>query len=313
MRSLRTLVAGAFALPLLAGAQALAPAAPDPRAPMVVSTAWLASHLTDANLVLLQVGDLKEYEAKHIAGARFIALQDIATGVPAVKDANQLEMPNPDSLRAKLAALGVGDQSRIIVYVGHDRLAATTRVFMTLNWAGLGDRTSLLDGGMDSWIADGHAVTAAAPPAATTGALSPLNVKNFVVNAEFVKANIGKNGTSIIDGRATPFYEGTQSGNSMGTPHRAGHVASAKSVPFSSVWDETNHLRSPAELDAIFAKAGVGPKDTVIGYCHIGQQATAMLFAARATGHPILLYDGSFEDWSRRTELPVETVPPKRP
>jgi thiosulfate/3-mercaptopyruvate sulfurtransferase len=50
----------------------------------------------------------------------------------------------------------------------------------------------------------------------------------------------------------------------------------------------------------------VKPDDTVIGYCHIGQQATAMLFAARSLGHRVLLYDGSFQDWSRRTDLPVE-------
>ena len=65
-------------------------------------------------------------------------------------------------------------------------------------------------------------------------------------------------------------------------------------------------LKSDAELAAIFAKAGVKPNDTVIGYCHIGQQTTAMLFAARTLGHPVLLYDGSFEDWSRHTDYPVD-------
>ena len=52
-------------------------------------------------------------------------------------------------------------------------------------------------------------------------------------------------------------------------------------------------------------RAGVKPNDTVIGYCHIGQQATAMLFAARSLGYKVVLYDGSFEDWSKR-DLPVD-------
>jgi thiosulfate/3-mercaptopyruvate sulfurtransferase len=78
-------------------------------------------------------------------------------------------------------------------------------------------------------------------------------------------------------------------------------------VPFSTLTDASLRVRSPAELAAAFAAAGVGPSDVIIGYCHIGQQATAMLMAARSLGHPILLYDGSFQDWSARSELPVQT------
>jgi thiosulfate/3-mercaptopyruvate sulfurtransferase len=64
-------------------------------------------------------------------------------------------------------------------------------------------------------------------------------------------------------------------------------------------------LKSPAELLELFTKAGVKAGDTVIGYCHIGMQTTAMLFAARTLGHKVLLYDGSFQDWYRHTEYPV--------
>jgi thiosulfate/3-mercaptopyruvate sulfurtransferase len=313
MRLHRSLLTAVVVCPLFANAQPLSPESPDPRAPMLVSTSWLATHLTDGNLVLLHVGDPKEYEAKHIAGARFISTQDVSVSDHSKKDANMLEMPNADSLRAKLASFGIGDRSRIIVYYGHDLIAATTRIFTTLHWAGLGDHTSVLDGGMDAWVKDGHEVTAVAPPAAKPGALSSLKIRNFVVDAEFVKANMGRSGTSIVDARASAFYDGVQTGNSMGTPHRTGHIASATSVPFNSVFDATNHLRASAELEAIFTKAGVAPKDTVIGYCHIGQQATAMLFAARSLGHPILLYDGSFEDWSRHADYPVENPSAKRP
>jgi thiosulfate/3-mercaptopyruvate sulfurtransferase len=62
----------------------------------------------------------------------------------------------------------------------------------------------------------------------------------------------------------------------------------------------------------VFTKAGLKPRDTVIGYCHIGQQATAMLFAARTVGYPVLLYDGSFEDWLNRG-LPLEIPPASAP
>src|SRR6185503_19961753 len=87
-------------------------------------------------------------------------------------------------------------------------------------------------------------------------------------------------------------------GGSHDKNHRTGHIAGALSVPFTTVWNDDITLRSNDELTALFSKAGVKPGDTVIGYCHIGLQATAMLFAARKLGHPVLLYDGSFEDWS---------------
>jgi thiosulfate/3-mercaptopyruvate sulfurtransferase len=97
----------------------------------------------------------------------------------------------------------------------------------------------------------------------------------------------------------------------MHASHRTGHIAGAKSIPYTAITDEKLRFKSPAELAAIFAKAGVKPGDTIVGYCHIGQQATGMLLAAKSLGHKVLLYDGSFEDWSARSGYPVETVASK--
>ena len=121
---------------------------------------------------------------------------------------------------------------------------------------------------------------------------------------------MGKPGVSIVDGRAPAFYLGAPTGGDRTTPHRTGHIKGARSVPYQSAYNSDGFVLPTSELQAIFAKAGVAPRDTVIGYCHIGLQATAMLFAARVLGHPVRLYDGSFEDWSRRpaTDFPVETA-----
>jgi thiosulfate/3-mercaptopyruvate sulfurtransferase len=153
---------------------------------------------------------------------------------------------------------------------------------------------------MNAWKESGHAVTAAVP-AAKTGQLSALRIKPIVVNAEYVKANLKSPTFHLIDGRGAVFYDGVKESGP-----RNGHVAGARNIPFNEVTDDKLHFKSPAELAALFAKAGVGPADTVVAYCHIGQQATAVLFAARTLGHPVLLYDGSFQDWSRRKDLPVE-------
>lgn len=280
----------------------------DVRSKILVSTDWLAKHLNDRNLVLLHVGEKAEYDKEHLPGARFVRLDDIADSDHQTPGALMLQMPSSERLREKLAALGISDDSRIVVYYGNDWVTPTTRVVFTLDYAGLGDQSSLLDGGMQQWKRENRALTSAVT-AATKGSLSALKVRPIVVDAQWVRSNIGKPGISIVDGRAASFYDGVQQGQGMhGDKQRAGHIASAKSVPFTEISNERLLIKSPAELAAVFAKAGVKPGDTIVGYCHIGQQATGMLFAARSLGYKVLLYDGSFEDWSARKDYPVETA-----
>jgi len=275
-----------------------------PRQSLIVDANWLKAHLADPDLVLLHVGDKAEYEAAHIPGARFVSLQDISISDHSGKGL-MLEMPPAEDLRHRLEALGISDKSRVVVYYGKDWVSPSTRVIFTLDYAGLGARSSLLDGGQEAWVRAGGAVTKEAT-AAKTGSLSPLKLRPIVVDAETVKARIGTPGVAVVDGRDAAFYDGVQSGGSHGTPHRTGHIRGALSIPFTSITDDRLMVKSNDDLAAIFAKAGVKPNDTVIGYCHIGQQTTAMLFAARTLGHPVLLYDGSFEDWSRHTDYPVD-------
>jgi len=279
----------------------------DVRSKILVSTSWLADHINDKNLVLLQVGEKSEYDREHLPGARFVTLDDIADSNHDKPGALMLQMPEPQLLHDKLMHLGISDNSRVIVYYGNDWVTPATRVMFTLDYAGLGNQSSLLDGGMQAWKKEGKPLTAAIDEP-KKGTLSALRIKPIVVDAEFVKANVGKAGISVVDGRSAAFYDGVQTGGGMhGTKHRTSHIAGAKSVPFTEITDDQMRLKSPAELEAIFTKAGVKPGDTVVGYCHIGQQATGMLFAARSLGHKVLLYDGSFEDWSAHAGYPVET------
>src|SRR5436305_2693894 len=138
----------------------------NPRQNLIVDAAWLKAHLGDPDLVLLHVGDKAEYEAAHIPGARFVSLSDIS-----ISDHSghglMLEMPLADDLRHRLEALGISDKSRVIVYYGKDWVSPSTRVIFTLDYAGLGDRESLLDGGQDAWVRNGGPVTKDVPAAKT--------------------------------------------------------------------------------------------------------------------------------------------------
>lgn len=279
-------------------------AAVSPRDGLVVDAGWLTQHVSDPDLVLLHVGDKKEYEASHIPGARHVSLRDVSVSDQSATGLI-LEMPPAEDLRGRLETLGISDSSRVVVYFGKDWISPATRILFTLDYAGLGARASLLDGGMGAWVKKGGKVTAEVP-AATKGKLSPLRIKPIVVDAATVRAKLGTSGVSVVDGRSASFYDGADTGGSDEQKHRTGHIRGALSIPFGSIADDSLMLLAPADMAALFSKAGVKEGDTVIGYCHIGQQATAMLFAARTLGHPVLLYDGSFQDWSRHADYPVD-------
>ncbi|MBW7935411.1 MAG: hypothetical protein H3C62_17745, partial [Gemmatimonadaceae bacterium] len=183
----------------------LAPATPDAREPLLISAAQLDSQRGDPALVLLHVGTPADYAAAHLPGARLAPLAQLTVSDTVRKIS--AEMPSADTLRARLAALGVGDRSRIVVYTGKDQWYQTARVLFTLYYAGLGERAVLLDGGLPAWVAAGLPITTGAP-SAVRGALSPLKLRDFVVSADEVQKSIGARGISIVDARDAEFYTG---------------------------------------------------------------------------------------------------------
>ncbi len=267
---------------------------------MVVSAEWLASHRADPAVVILHVGERRGYEREHIPGARYISFEDVARRGESV-GGNTLEMLPPEELRANLERFGVSDDSRIVVYYADEWVSPATRVIFTLDWFGLGDRTALLDGGIDAWKGRGLPLTSDVPPAAN-GTLSSRTPRSIIVDAAWIRANAPGKGIALIDARAPVYYDGPKHGE-----HRQGHIPGAVNIPFTVLADDSVRLTTLEALREQFRAAGVKDGDTIVAYCHIGQQATAVLFAARALGHQVKLYDGSFDDWSRRTELPVES------
>ena len=272
-----------------------------PRESLLVTPSQLAQHLDDPQVVILHVGAEEDYKVEHIPGAQFVQLRDLsAPRDPADSNALVLELPTPEALTATLRRYGVSNDSRIVVYWGSEWVTPTARTLFTLDWAGLGNRTVLLDGGIDAWKAADLPVTdVVKTPKAGTVTISPR--PGLVVDAAWVQHHAKAQGYALVDGRAPVFYDGVREDRNG----KAGHIPGAGSVPWTDLIDESLHLKPAGELAASFEAAGVHQGDTVVAYCHIGQYATMVLFAARTLGYDVKLYDGAFQDWAQR-DLPVE-------
>jgi thiosulfate/3-mercaptopyruvate sulfurtransferase len=271
-------------------------------APRLVQSIWLAEHLNDSDVVILHVGSARDY-ATHIPGARLVNLADISLADPGDAELS-LQMLPTDQLKAVLEKLGISNSSRIIVYPATNSVQSATRVMFTLDYAGLGTRASLLDGGLTAWVKEGRPTTDVVP-SVTPGRLAPLTLQPLVVDSTFVREHLKAPGYAIVDARAKSLYDGVTTGGSATRPHKTGHIEGAVNVPFSDITNGASQFKTVDELRAVFTAAGVKPGDTVVAYCHIGQQATATVFGARLAGYSVLLYDGSFEDWSRVPNAPV--------
>ena len=301
LRTFLTVATFVFATTLLTQAQT-----PKINESLIVTTDWLAKHLNDESLVLLQVGEKDEYTAAHLPRAQFIQIADIST--PRGQGLT-LELPSVEQLKAAFEKLGVSDKSRIVIYFGKDWVTPTARVFITLDYLGLGDRTAILDGGFPVWRAEGKPVTAEVIEP-KKGTFTPHPNNKLVVDAAWVKDNLNNSNVRILDARAPQFYTGAEQGRMP----RGGHIPHARNIPFSSlVEDPSNKFKSPTALRELFSQAEVKPSTSVATYCHIGQQASLLYFVARYLGYDAHVYDGSFEDWSNRAELPVEKAAVNKP
>jgi thiosulfate/3-mercaptopyruvate sulfurtransferase len=283
----------------LAGASSQSLASDD--APVLVSPSWLADHLNDPDMVVINVSQsIRDYRRGHIPGARFLW----PTSVAAANTELSFELVSVEQLDTLLEGLGISNDSRIVLCGVNGNVSATARVYITLDYLGMGGRTSILDGGFEEWKASGKTVSREATVVRRSSFTPHLNPE-AIVNADYVKARLKTQGVSVVDARAAQFYNG----NGGGFP-RTGHIPGAVNLFFATLVDSTNKFLPLDSLQAKFNAAGVHAGDEVIAYCHVGQTASTVYLAAKRIGYKVHLYDGSFEDWSGRDDLPIEMPPP---
>lgn len=265
--------------------------------PVLVEGKWLEPRLADRSVAVVHVaGSRAEYDAGHLPGARYLPFSAVALQ----SDGLSTQLPPVATIDSIVESLGISDGQHVVLY-GQPLQAA--RAFVTMERAGLGGSVSVLNGGIDAWR-EARRPVSYDPVTPARGTFTPRATDN-VVDAAWITQNSGKSGFAILDARVAEFYQGLSAGSTA----RPGRIPGARSVPFSSLTGELTTMREPGKIRRLFEQAAVTRGDTVITYCHIGMQASLLYLAARSQGHPARIYDGSFEDWAKRSELPVEKGP----
>jgi len=301
----------AASLPAVSAASA-PPAAPAVRSHMVVSTDWLSKHLRDPGVVVLHVArERTHYDAGHVSGARFVSWGDITATRAGVPN----ELAPVQDLQKLFERVGVGDRRRIVLYGDQSGLSAA-RAYFTLDYLGHGDRTSILDGGLEKWRTEQRPVSTEAPPVAPApfrpqvrpSAVAALDVMRDI---SWAAGNLTPPGVALIDARPFEEYTGAKPGEGVA---RAGHIPGAANVFWMQnlVSKENPVLQPVADLRRLYEAAGARADAKVVTYCRTGGQAAHTYFLARYLGYDVVMYDGSFFEWNRAEGTPVTAGAEKR-
>lgn len=271
-----------------------------------VSSDWLYDHLEDENLVIFHVETKENYDSAHIPRAQFIRMREYVTSTT---DSIYTEMPSTIYLDSMLRARGVSNDSKIILYYGGERFAATYRLYFTFDYLGLAENVFILDGGLKTWVNAQLPVSAEKAKVAGTdaGNLSINPNTSLIASKEQVKNFVGSSDVKIIDARREAYYTGEKDGD--GHYKRPGHIAGAKTITWLDIIDENQKLKPEEELQQYFASQGINKEDKVITYCHVGLRATVLYIISKSLGHDTKMYDGSINEWDRLDDsYPVENT-----
>jgi thiosulfate/3-mercaptopyruvate sulfurtransferase len=271
----------------------LAPLLPSPG---LVDTQWLADHLQDPRVKVIDCRKQPEYNTAHIPGAIAISVESfrgVVNGVPSVL------MP-ADIIARKLSLMGITNQDAIVVVYGGDRFRDASLIGMALLRVGH-NTFAILDGGFDRWASEKRPLTADLPTAGPSHYIVKHNADTFTVDYQVVLERMQQKNTLILDVRPEEYFFGEKSDEA-----RPGHIPGAVNRPYKKDLAEDSLLPIPS-LETAYAN--IIPKKTtpIIVHCRTGHQASQTFFVLKyLLGYEnVFWYDASWTEWAARKELPA--------
>lgn len=282
----------------------------------LVSTAWLADHLNDPKVRVIEVyTDHAAYREGHLPGA--IGCQWKET----FWHETDREFPTPEEMAQRLGRLGIARDDTIIV--DSATVQFSTYGFWVLTMCGHPD-VRVLEGGRKKWVAEGRALTKDVPTLAPVSS-TPDSGGNYTVRIgrDEIRAKLKRPGFALLDARSTEEYAGERNSprpqvapgqpvpaNSDNGAERTGHIPGARHLFFMEFLNPDNTFKQPEEMRALLDQAGIRPEQSeeVVAYCRLSHRASLAWFAMTyVLGYQnVRVYDGSWTEWGSIVGFPVE-------
>jgi thiosulfate/3-mercaptopyruvate sulfurtransferase len=267
--------------------------------PVLVTTDWVADHLNDSDVVLLDMSvDPTQYRRFHLPGARYLPYDLLVK-----KGRDEVSRGIPDQTLFKLLGrTGISPRDHVVIYDDFAGLQAG-RLFWELERVGH-PRVSVMDGGLVRWILERRKVVAEVPPAKTVSyAPAPSSGRENEIDLTGVEAAVSEPGVVLLDVRTPEEYRGEP------RERRSGHIPGARLWPWEQAVD-FNHgfsLKPARQILSSLRTVGIEDKQAdLVLYCRTGHRVGQTYMTLRHLGFDRLrLYDGSMAEYARFSRLPV--------